>query len=111
MFWLQSRAEKIRDSNISRTEQAVRELGSPDLVIEFAEGDSLWMYAVRVWPWNEALGLNLYHGQVLSGQRWREAEFFFEPIAQRTAEESAHAKAFLARLEPTQADSINAPKK
>ena len=96
LFRLQARSERILQCPISTTQEVTKLLGTPDFVHAYLEGDSDWVYTVRVWPWNAGVILNIYGNRVLAGGHLQNVDLLFRPeFPVRSEIESKQVKEFL----------------
>lgn len=75
-------------------------LGEPDSKENFKEGDSEWIYTVRVWPWNSILDVSVYKNHILMINQREDVGLLFhaEPVA-RTEGEANIVKKMLASID------------
>ena len=75
-------------------------LGSPDHVLNYREGDALWMYSVRSTPWNTIQWFSVYKNHILANSGGRSVALFYkEEDKPRDEKEASLAKVNLAALD------------
>lgn len=105
-FSLDSRARILVGEPVFAVQALEKRLGPPDFSHTYAEGDADWIYAVRVWPWQEGIRLNVYGERVLAFSRIERIGLFYQPdFDARSPEAAGRVREFLA------ANSAPAPSK
>lgn len=78
MLKLEARSSVILRSNFSSSDEIIRTLGAPDSIVDYPEGDSEWVYSVRVWPWNAVAGFSVYKKYILGTSLSEKAGIFYK---------------------------------
>jgi hypothetical protein len=94
------RYDLLTEHSFRRVDELRSLLGSPDHVLNYKEGDALWMYSVRSTPWNTIQWFSVYKNHILAKSGGRSVELFYKEKDQpRDEREASLAKANLAALD------------
>ena len=74
---LESRSKAILHGDLSSVAKVVDLLGRPETIVDYPEGDAEWVYSVRVWPWNAAVGISIYREHLMATSRSDRAGLFY----------------------------------
>jgi hypothetical protein len=69
----------IAERFFTNTNEVANALGMPEAIFAYPEGDSEWVYSVRVWPWNVAGTYATYKNHVISVSIDRTVGLFYKP--------------------------------
>jgi hypothetical protein len=79
------------------TSDIIRTFGKPEATINYKEGDSVWFYYIRVWPWCIETSYSVYMDRILGLQTSEHIAFSYKPeLSAQNAREEKHVRLFLA---------------
>jgi hypothetical protein len=84
----------------SSAAEITKNLGAPEAKTVFPEGDELWTFSVRSYPWSRVQWYSIYRGEILAGS-WRDDIGVFEtlqPTYTRDEKESVLTRSLLGRI-------------
>lgn len=75
----------------------IRTFGKPEATINYKEGDSVWFYYIRVWPWFVETSYSIFKDSILGCQTSVYVTFSYKPESSaQNAREEKHVRLFLA---------------
>jgi hypothetical protein len=77
---LKKRSFIISNRLFSNAAEVVESLGQPEAIFAYPEGDSEWVYSVRLWPWNVAGNYAVYRNHLISASIDRTVGLFYKPV-------------------------------
>jgi hypothetical protein len=84
------------------TNDIISMFGKPEAVINYREGDSVWFYYIRVWPWYIETSYSLDKSNILGCQISEYVDFSYKPESSaRNARDEKHVRLFLAVRDKT----------